>query len=299
MFEIQVNDTVRTNIGGYKFLSNLYHTIREQDKSQVKIDFSKCGRFDANLSSVLGALFDTLTDEGYEIWLSNFKSGVRRTLARNHFFKALEIKHNGSTEKENFISYRRFKTHESAEFKEYIQTELINKQKFPQHTELAGENIKLNIGEIFANAATHGDCSYVYCCGEYYPSETTAKLDMTVVDCGNTIQHKVNSFLLSQRKIDKNISATEAIKWAIQDGNTTKNVTGGLGLTMLIEFIKLNKGCLHIVSADGVLTYEEEKITSYSLGKPFPGTIVNMEFNFDDNKIYHMSNETIDLNNLL
>ena len=38
---------------------------------------------------------------------------------------------------------------------------------------------------------------------------------------------------------------------------------------------------------------------SYLLDVSFPGTIVNMKFNFNDNKNYFMESERVNLNDLL
>ena len=82
----------------------------------------------------------------------------------------------------------------------------MHKQRFPSHSELAGEKILESIYEIYANAVSHGETKYVYSCGEY--KEMTCVLDMTIVDCGVTIPMKVNDFYFiacSFRFINRNL----------------------------------------------------------------------------------------------
>ena len=69
------------------------------------------------------------------------------------------------------------------------------KQKFPAQTEKAGSLIQESIMEIFVNAVSHGECSFVYSCGEYDQDKTPPSLDMTIVDRGHTIPCMVNDFL--------------------------------------------------------------------------------------------------------
>jgi hypothetical protein len=76
-------------------------------------------------------------------------------------------------------------------------------------------------------------------------------------------------------------------------GNTTKigNIPGGLGLDIIFEFIKLNKGKIQIVSSDGYWEYRNGKTENKLFDKPFSGTIVNIEFNLDDKDSYRLTEE--------
>ena len=86
---------------------------------------------------------------------------------------------------------------------------------------------------MFENARTHGKCKNIHTCGQFYP--TRKKLHITIVDTGKTIVNNVNDFL------NKGMSSSECINWAMETGNTTKvgNTPGGLGLGLIFEFINL------------------------------------------------------------
>jgi len=147
------------------------------------------------------------------------------------------------------------------------------------------KKINESIFEIFNNAANHGRCSHIFSCGQYFPAKK--KLDFTIVDLGVTIEKNVSDYLREE------YSGEDAIKWAVTEKNTTRqgSIPGGLGLKLIREFIKLNKGTIQIVSADGYWQQSVDKVTSRSYSKDFPGTIVNLEFNIDDQSYYRLSSE--------
>lgn len=92
------------------------------------------------------------------------------------------------------------------------------------------------------------------------------------------------------------LSGIDAIKWALQENNTTKpkseNIPGGLGLKIICDFARLNKGKVQIISSDGCWQLSHEKEEFLVLDYPFPGTLVNLEFNLDDQSFYYLENET-------
>jgi anti-anti-sigma regulatory factor len=296
-FDIQTRLTSDKN--GYEFLAKFYRVIRNVKPDEHIIDFSNCVYFDANLAAALGAILGDLKELGHKFKLRiSRKSKIFDTLARNGFLNVWEPKM-FVAEKENFIKYQQFLSNQSNEFKQYIDEWLMRKQRFPKHTKLAGDYIQENIYEIYANAIGHGDTKYVYSCGEYKPESNT--LDMTIVDCGKTIPYNVNEYM--RKTGQEELDPQDAIDWAFIDGNTTKKDTGGLGLGILKDFIRMNKGCLHMISGNAFLEFSDTKNESIRLEPGFPGTIVNMQFRFDDDKNYYMESEKrsnmIDFNDLL
>ena len=277
-------------------LHSVYNEIMTSEHNDVEVNFVPCTYFEANLGSVLGSLLDKALLQGKTIWVKPpTKPGVRRSLSRIGFLSAFDVL-TSTQDRETFIPYTRFPLSESQRFKKYIEDYLIQKQQFPHHTKRAGNYILESIFEVFANALTHGNCSHVYCCGEYHPNKNPAVLDMTIVDCGQTIVGNVNKFIAKRGEEGK--SPVEAIEWAFAEGHTTKDVPGGIGLWQLQEFIKLNSGSLQIVSDKGMVEFQKGTRHSIEMKQAFPGTIVNMAFNFNDDKIYRMSNE-ININDLL
>lgn len=297
---LKIPHKLKADLEGFGFLASFFPEVNKEvtKEKDLFVDFSDCTYIDGNLAAVLGALLDKSVPISKTVMIGIPRNKtVKKVLARNHFLRAWSVGTNVE-ERENYVEYARFKSDVSAiEFKSYIQDGLIKKQKFPKHTDLAGEKIVESIYEIYANAVTHGGTDYVYSCGEYM--EETHRLDMTIIDCGQTIPGNVNDFLA--KKNQPTIGDCEAIEWAFVSGNTTKNQAGGLGLAIIKDFIALNKGSIQVVSGRGFIEYRGDQVERFLLNTPFGGTIVNMKFNFDDNNKYYMTSECqpFDNNDLL
>lgn len=282
---------------GFEFLTELYNEILNSQETNVHINFDQCKEFDANLAAVLGAILDCMTEKGHAINVLNPKEkGVRRALSRNKFLITFDVQTNNE-DRENFIVYKRFGTNEPLAFKRFIISDLTQKQRFPHCTPKAAEKIIESICEIFANAASHGNCQYVYCCGEVHTRGRKTMMDMTFVNLGTTIVENVNAYLYARN--NEELAPCKTLQWAFVKGNTTKTTPGGLGLDILKEFIGMNEGTIQIVSGNAMLEIENHTTTETLLYRSFPGTIVNVEFNCSDQKTYLMTDEQIDLNNLL
>lgn len=145
------------------------------------------------------------------------------------------------------------------------------------------EKIEESIYEVFVNAQMHSGTEYIYTCGRFYPKRH--KIEFTVVDTGVGFKDNVN------KRFGVNLDSLKAVKWAVQNMNTTKrDAPGGMGLAILTEFIKMNGGSFQIISDDAFLQIGNAEKFGF-LEYPFPGTIVNMEFRTDDKKSYCLKNE--------
>lgn len=280
-------ERIESSFNGYSVFVDFYEQTRPLSMEKIALDFRQTNWFEANLSAVLGSLLNYHLEKLNTFTFENLSTKVSNVLKRNHFlsnFGDLPINDYYKTT----IQYRKFKTTEENYFKEYLDNELLSKEEMPGMSALLRKKINESIFEIFNNAAIHGDCKNVFTCGQYYP--TNNRLDFTIVDLGKTIKTGVNNFL------KKNLSGIECIVWAVEEGNTTKRRTipGGLGLSLIRGFLKINGGMIQIISADG---YWEQRINSVdkkALPKNFPGTIVNLEFNLIDKAQYFLASETID-----
>lgn len=291
-----ISQSVAANKAGYEFLCELYDNMHSVENEVINVDFERCKLFDANLSSVLGAIFDKRMKEGCTILLRAPKAaGVRRVLSRNKFFRAFDL-NTDNKDSENYIYYSSFSSSDTLAFKEYIDKELIRKERFPKCTEKAKYKIIESIYEIFANAVSHGGSKKVYSCGEVHTRANKTTLDMTFVNLGLSVVDNVNNYM--EKKGLKALSSCETLNWAFVKGNTTKQETGGLGLFILKQFISMNQGTIQMISGDAMLEIEGKKHKNTLLNKRFPGTIVTVEFNCDDDKTYLMTDELPDKNNL-
>jgi len=283
--EVMIPREIRNNYDGYNSLLTLHNQIYEQSSQTITLNFVNTQWFEANLSAVLGAICSHFEEKGLTFQFVNLNQSLENILKRNQFLKYASITKNLSAG-DTVITYRKFTPYADLEFIEYIRTELLSKPDFPRHSELLGKKINQSIFELFENARTHGHCKHIFTCGQYYPN-MTKRLDMTIVDMGNTIKANVNEYLNQER------SGSEAIEWAMQYGHTTKTgkVSGGLGLDIIWEFIKLNNGKIQIVSSDGYWEFYCGRINMKPFKNSFPGTIANIEFNLDDKDYYQLKEE--------
>lgn len=294
--EIFISQNVAADKTGYDFLSGLYDLMKLVQSVDIYVNFAKCKEFDANLSAVMGAFLDKLTEDGHRISLKSPESpGVKRALSRNKFFKAFDLE-TKYEDRENYIEYRRFGVSDTQDFKKYISSELIQKERFPSCSERAKLKIIESIYEIFANAVSHSGCNHVYCCGEVHTRKGRTTLDMTFVNLGKSVVDNVNNFLTNRGK--DRMDSCKTLEWAFVEGNTTKQVPGGLGLSILKQFIGMNEGTIQMVSGDAMLEINGSTPTDTKLGKWFPGTIVTVEFNCNDAKTYITTDEVPDMDNL-
>ncbi len=75
--------------------------------------------------------------------------------------------------------------------------------------------------------------------------------------------------------------------------NTTRkgDVPGGLGLKILRGFIRQNGGRLVIASYNGFWSESGKQIVRRTLASPYPGTVITIEVDTDDDAAYVMREE--------
>ncbi len=290
--EIRLPQRVASQFEGYSYLTSLFYKLLDSEEKKHILDFKQTTWFEANLSAVLGAINSIISEEGKSITIVNLNSRLENVFLRNGFLREFEggvIPDNKGT----IISFRKYSRFEDIEFMDYIRDELLSKPDFPRHSKLLGKKINESIFELFENARTHGQCKNIFTCGQYYPGKTPKRLDITIVDMGKTIKANVIEYL------QQDLNGYEAIEWAMKYGNTTKtgDVSGGLGLDIIFEFIKLNNGKIQIVSSDGYWEFRRGTIETELFSKPFLGTIANIEFNLDDTDSYLLKQE-VSLDNI-
>lgn len=284
---------VTSDYYGYEKIIDIHNQIEDSWDEEIIFNFVHTEWFEANLSAILGAICVQQRERSRIVKVRNINKNLEDVLCRNHFL--CEFNYDGFIDsKGTVLTYQKFTQYQDIEFLEYIDKELLAKPDFPRHSKTLGKKISESIFEIFENARTHGNCKYIVTCGQYFPSRLSGKrLDITIVDLGKTIKKNVNDYL------NKSLSGHEAIEWAMQYGNTTKvgNVSGGLGLDIVMAFIKLNQGKIQIISSDGFIEYSSGKLIRQLFKNAFQGTIINIEFNLSDRRSYHFKEE-IPLDNI-
>lgn len=276
---------INTSLKSYEQFGKFYEQFKNSFFESINIHLNNW--FGANMSAVLGGLLDKISEKNFISIKSNNQSIItilqKNTFLANYGYSQLQDL-NSTT-----IKYLKLKSNESRFFNSYINTELLSKEDLPEMTDALKKKISESIYEIFVNAQTHSKSEYIYTCGQFFPAKN--KIEFTIVDMGQGFKKTINE------RFNQNLSSIQAIKWALMDHHTTKtDAPGGIGLAILKEFIKLNKGKFQIISYDGFYeSVEDEKF--FQLQNPFPGTIINMEFITNDPFSYKLSS-VVDIDNI-
>lgn len=281
--------TINNTYESYQSLITLYEQHKEDFFSDIYIEIRHF--FAANMSAALGAVLDEFTANLNNIHFDYLSPKIETILLKNDFLtyfgKQREVDVNNTT-----IKFQKLKPTDGKYFKNYVIEELIEGHiaDLPIMSQGVKEKIVEAIYEIFVNAQIHSETEFIYTCGQFFPNKN--KIEFTIVDTGIGFREKIN------RSFGSNLSAMQAIKWAVQDKKTTKKgISGGIGLAVLKEFVGMNKGKMQIVSNNGFYQFDiEGEILNLFKGE-FPGTIVNLQFRTDDSKNYLLQSE-IDVNDI-
>jgi hypothetical protein len=246
----------------------------------VSFDFSKCKFLMQNGVAVLGGLAKLLESQGRDVefkWWT-MRPKVAASLGNNGFLRFFGL--SGSKPTGTAAEFRQDKSLEKEPLVEYLVQDWIGTGRIELSAALK-EAIVSTAWEIYANAFEHSDSPVgVFSCGQHYP--TKHLLELTVVDLGCGIPEKVRRFLKRPR-----MSGAEALEWAFRRGNTTsqRGIARGMGLDLLKEFVKVNRGQVSIFSHDAFAIVDarqpQDKDQELVYGKspiPFAGTLANIVF---------------------
>jgi len=278
---------IDNNYASYQKIISFYEENRNKFFDEIHIELRQW--FSANMSAALGAVLDLQVNKFNDIHFDFIGSDIERILLKNDFLsyygKVRLYDTNHTT-----IKYQKLKPTDGKYFKKYVIGELIGRGELPYMSDALKEKIVEAIYEIFVNAQIHSSTQFIYTCGQFFPTKN--KIEFTIADTGVGFKEKVN------KRFGTNLSAVQAIEWAVRDKSTTKeSVTGGIGLAVLKEFIGMNKGKMQIVSSDGFYQYGNYGVVTQSFRGEFPGTIVNLQFCTDDDGNYSLKSE-IDINDI-
>ena len=275
---------IRHDQAGYESLVGLFASADDCEFDQITVDLAKTSWFDADMCAAFGAIlyhigvFNTVR-------LENIPLNVEKILSKNGFLCSYGRKKLpdswGTT-----IPYQRFDRKDDRYFGSYIEKEYVRRSEIPTMTPGLLKKFRESVFEIFSNAVLHSQTKLgIFACGQNYPKRS--RLDFSVADLGIGIPRNVNETL------GMNLPAKLAIEWATQGSNTTKRgaIPGGLGLKLLTEFVDLNGGRIQIISDAGYWERSKGQSTLAQLAHPFPGTVVNIEVNTQDNQSYSLTTE--------
>ena len=278
--------SIRHDSKGFAALANLHAQTEHCFVDNVEIDMQSTNRFDGDMCAAFGAILYSLGDSLNTISLTNVNSKVEQILSQNGF-----LSHYGRQRMPDrwgkTIAYQRFDVEDDRYFSAYIEHEFIRHSEMPEMSPGLLKKFRESVFEIFSNAVLHSQTELgIFSCGQFFP--TRNRLDFTVADLGIGIRKNICN------NLQQDLSPVDAIIWATQEHNTTKRgkIPGGLGLTLLSEFIDLNGGCIQIVSDAGYWRRKNSRTDTSLLGQPFPGTVVSVEINTAGRSSYRLISES-------
>ena len=277
--------TIHSEREGFEQLAELTDAAAELFAGRLELDFSRCGFFDANMAAPLAAVLSRIAEKFNTIEIVSVPEGTAKILRKNGFLVNYRYEPLDDVNRTT-IPFQRMQLSDQGRFSDYIERHLRGKG-IPRMTEGLGKVFKQSVFEVFQNAVLHSHSKLgVFVCGQFFPQ--LQHLDFTLADAGVGIRTNVRRFLGS------NISSVDAIRWALEDRNTTKTGAqpGGVGLKFLTDFIRLNRGKLQIASRRGFYECVNGEETFTMMDSDFRGTAVNLEINTGDTASYCLASET-------
>lgn len=279
-------ENLQNNTDTYVTLIKSYHNLNSEDEKTILLDFSKTTFISANLFALLGCCLDsTCNQHKHKIFISGLHPKIKTVIRKNGFYRYFDMDSLPDIHRST-IKYTIFKstTEHLAEFEKYLLLNVFthaNNPHFPSMSSNCQDRIADNFLEIFNNVIDHANSNNIYVCGQLFPKK--ARLCFTIVDIGNTIHDNVSTYLSENNlPIPQN-----TLEWAIQRGNSTKkNVPGGLGFSLLIDFLEANSGGFTIISGNEIYELNNRKKRFNNIDVPFPGTIVTITINLNDEQLY-------------
>ncbi len=281
--------SINNSYHSYQSLISLYQENKDKLFDDIHIEIK--GFFAANMAAALGAILDTFTFKINDIHFDYISKSIEAILLKNDFLTYYGRQRVWDTYNTT-IKFQKLKPTDGKYFKNYVINELIegHMSDLPRMSQGVKEKIIEAIYEIFVNAQIHSETEAIYTCGQFFPNKNV--IEFTIVDAGVGFKNRIN------KRFNSNLDAMQAIKWAVEDKKTTKkDISGGIGLALLREFIEKNKGKMQIVSNDGFYEFGCQGESLQQFQGQYPGTIVNLQFRTDDSGSYLLGKE-ININDI-
>jgi anti-sigma regulatory factor (Ser/Thr protein kinase) len=278
--------TIGDNRNGYRQLFSIWRQVTEHP-ADVLFRFRRCRVLHQNGVAFIGGLAKEVERNRRNVFFDweSMNPVLSGFVQRNGFGPAFGFPGVAGT----CIPFRQHASTDPNGVIKYLQEQWLGHGWVSLSAALR-EAIVARVWELYTNAFEHSESSIgTFSCGEYYEHRRLLKL--TIVDFGVGIPEKVRAFARL-----KGIPADVALRWAFTRGKTTKKegTVGGLGLDLVKEFIRLNRGALQIFSGDGRAVVTGTSETYYVEEEHFFGTLVNITFRCDDRHYFFASEKPSD-----
>lgn len=146
------------------------------------------------------------------------------------------------------------------------------------------EFLSTTIGEIFSNAINHSNQkNFFFAYDLIYDNsgdEDDFYLEANVIDYGNTLIRNVQLFF--EKQDNRVLNSEGCFLWAIEEGHTTREGSGGFGLPTFISYLKAVNGEMMIFSGDAICILKDQDIQVITSKGNFPGTSVTFRVKLFD-----------------
>lgn len=284
--EIILPQAIHSTFDSYEILLDLFSCYTYQKNTTIITNFKGNTWFDANLLPVIYAYI--AYGQKYlgikSLYKNQLNCSLHKVFIRNGFAKLCFDMEYQPRDNETVVPFKVFNANDTYHFGAYIDAEII--RYFPQMENRVKKDLSIFIQELFGNAQIHSGCSKVFTCGQLY--KHNHKMDFTIVNLGTTISQNVNAFLTEKNKE----LPDNTISWAVKPENSTKRTnSGGMGLSLMQEFIYYNNGKYQIISGNEFWKLNNKKICEKKFRNTFPGTIINIEIDQNDTSYYKYKEE--------
>ena len=274
---------IKTDLKGFGRLAQLNAEVGDLLFERLDLDCSGCKWFDANMSAPLGVILARVADDLNDVTITGVLPTIQEILSKNSFLTNYGFPAVADTNG-TVVPYKRFDRKDDRYFASYVN-QYTQGKGIPAMSPLLKRKFHEAIGELFANAITHSESRLgIFACGQYFPKSQC--FDFCIADAGSGFVGAI------WKAFHVEVDSLKAMKVCLRDGFTTKqNEPGGLGLKLIKDFIRLNKGRLVIVSNSAYYEFSHGGEKFEDLGSFFPGTCINIEINTADRSTYRLDYE--------
>lgn len=268
---------LRNDVDSFRALGQLHHELSLFQNQAIDIDLGRLLWFDAHLSGPLKSIILQSVARGNSHRLLIKRDDIRDILSKNGLLKRKMADVYGTT-----MPLQEFGLNAHKEFAVYAKRNL-SRREMPRMTQQLQRKFLEGVDELFANSSMHSLSPVdVVVAGQVYPRKHL--LTISLSDGGIGIIGSLRKAGITFR------NHAEAIHWAMQRHNTSRqgDIPGGLGLSVLQEFISMNGGKLLIASKQGFWCQNGQAVQTGKLDYDYPGSCVIIEINTADQKSYDL-----------
>ncbi len=280
--------TINESSADFDYLFNLWK-ITSQDDEDLYLDFSGCRFLGQNAVAFLGGLARLIESRGRRVWFAwhTLNPAVRANLTQNGFLRAFG--HPREPWIGNSIPFREDRVMRPLGFAVHLSRRWLGRGWINISDGLR-DAIVGRVCEAYSNVFEHARSEIgLFSCGQYFP--TRSELKLTMVDFGVGIPSNVRLHFLNTQNLALHQLQTHAcMKWAFQEGTSTKPGGRGLGLDLLASFVRLNDGRMEIFSHEGHALVTKAGVAFAARPVYFEGTLVNVSIRCDE-RFYRLQSE--------